>query len=128
MYEDVSRNFNKWVEQGYKIYIYSSGSVEAQKLLFANSLAGDLLSLISGHFDTNVGHKQESQSYSNIAEQLNLSSDKILFLTDIPKEGIAAEEAGMRVILLDRPLNPNEISPEIREKFEVQQNFDGIMF
>lgn len=68
-----------------KIYIYSSGSVQAQKLLFAQSVAGDMLPHIDGHFDTEVGAKQESASYVKIAEEVGCKPEEILFLTDIVK-------------------------------------------
>jgi methionine salvage enolase-phosphatase E1 len=43
VYDDVVPAFDRWKEQGCKIYIYSSGSVPAQKLLFEFSVKGDLL-------------------------------------------------------------------------------------
>jgi enolase-phosphatase E1 len=128
VYPDVQKNFQKWISQDCKIYIYSSGSVEAQKLLFANSEHGNLLKLISGHFDTNVGHKQESQSYENILKEINVEGASVLFLSDIPKEVIAAEEAGMKVVILDRPNNPTDLDDDIRKRFKVVQTFDEIEF
>lgn len=126
LYEDVPRNFKKWVDDGRKIFIYSSGSVEAQKLLFANSEHGNMLEFISGHFDTNVGHKQESQSYKNIVDELKGPAGNILFLSDIPNEVSAAEEAGMKVVILDRPNNPTELNSEIRKRFKIVNTFDEI--
>lgn len=67
------------------MYIYSSGSVQAQKLLFGQSAAGDLLSHIEGHFDTAVGAKQEAASYTAIVEKIGCKPEEILFLTDIVK-------------------------------------------
>lgn len=87
---------------------------------------GDLLKLISGHFDTNVGHKQESQSYKNISQEINVKAEDILFLSDIPNEVIAAEEAGMRVVILDRPKNPFELTEDIRKRFTIAKTFDEI--
>eukprot|EP00730_Choanoeca_flexa_P016252 TRINITY_DN7642_c0_g1_i4.p1 TRINITY_DN7642_c0_g1~~TRINITY_DN7642_c0_g1_i4.p1 ORF type:complete len:115 (+),score=14.82 TRINITY_DN7642_c0_g1_i4:262-606(+) len=43
VYEDVVPAFKRLVDAGAKIYIYSSGSIQAQKLLFGYSEAGDLL-------------------------------------------------------------------------------------
>jgi enolase-phosphatase E1 len=126
VYDDVPRKFKEWKNRGYKLYIYSSGSVEAQKLLFGNSEYGNLLDLLSGHFDTNVGHKQESQSYMTIAKEINVEPKKILFFSDIPGEVVAAEKAGMRVVILDRPNNPTELGGEIREKFKVAKTFDDV--
>nr|KAF6386612.1 enolase-phosphatase 1 [Myotis myotis] len=62
-FEDVVPAVRKWREAGMKVYIYSSGSVEAQKLLFGYSTEGDILELVDGHFDTKIGHKVESESY-----------------------------------------------------------------
>lgn len=123
----MPRNFEAWLQQGHKIYIYSSGSTEAQKLLFKNSLYGDLLKFISGHFDTNVGHKQDSQSYKNIVQEIDVNAGDILFLSDIPNEVVAAEEAGMRVIILDRPNNPTELTDDIKRRFTIVKTFDEIV-
>jgi len=46
VYEDVPKAFERWKNDGKKIYIYSSGSVEAQILLFTYSEAGDLTKVI----------------------------------------------------------------------------------
>ncbi|MEE6460162.1 hypothetical protein FKM82_000872 [Ascaphus truei] len=105
VYEDVVLALRKWREAGIKLYIYSSGSVEAQKLLFAYSMEGDLLELFDGHFDTTIGHKVESESYRNIAKSIGCSTDSILFLTDLTKEAKAAEEAGVHVAVVERPGN-----------------------
>ncbi|RVE47491.1 hypothetical protein evm_007902 [Chilo suppressalis] len=86
VYDDVLPALEQWrATEGQKIYIYSSGSVDAQKLLFGQSLAGDLLPHIDGHFDTAVGAKQEAVSYVKIAEKIGCQPAEILFLTDILK-------------------------------------------
>lgn len=43
IFEDVVPAIRKWREAGMKVYIYSSGSIEAQKLLFGYSTEGDIL-------------------------------------------------------------------------------------
>lgn len=126
LYEDVPRNFLKWIEEGRKLFIYSSGSIEAQKLLFGNSEYGDMSNLITGHFDTNVGHKQESQSYMKIAKEINIESNKILFLSDIPGEVKAAQKVGMNVILIDRPNNPTDLEENVKREIKIVKNFDEI--
>ncbi|XP_019339471.1 enolase-phosphatase E1 isoform X1 [Alligator mississippiensis] len=83
VFEDVVPAIRKWREAGMKVYIYSSGSVEAQKLLFGYSTEGDILELFDGHFDTKIGHKVESESYKRIAASIGCSTDNILFLTDV---------------------------------------------
>lgn len=86
VYDDVAAALEQWRStEGQKVYIYSSGSVQAQKLLFGQSLAGDLLPRIDGHFDTAVGAKQEAASYTTIVEKLDAKPEEIFFLTDIVK-------------------------------------------
>ncbi|KAG4065037.1 hypothetical protein HA402_006783 [Bradysia odoriphaga] len=55
LYPEVAEQLAAWQQQGLKLYVYSSGSVEAQKLLFGYSDAGDLQPLFSGYFDTHIG-------------------------------------------------------------------------
>lgn len=98
----------------------------SSETFFANSKHGNLLNYISGHFDTNVGHKQESQSYKNIVQAMKANAEDILFLSDIPNEVIAAEEAGMKVVILDRPNNPTELTESIKERFTIAKTFDEI--
>lgn len=102
VYADVAPNLGKWVEQGIALYVYSSGSVPAQKLLFGYSDAGDLTKYFKGYFDTRTGHKREVQSYQAIVTELNLPADSILFLSDIVEELDAASQAGMQTLQLVR--------------------------
>lgn len=85
-----------------------------------------MLKYISGYFDTHVGHKQEPQSYKNIIAQIYIAPENILFLSDIPNEVIAAEEAGMKTIIIDRPNNPTELTDDIRKRFKIAKTFDEI--
>ncbi len=110
VYSDAVQNLRAWYEQGVKLYIYSSGSVYAQKLLFGYSDAGDLTSLFSGYFDTNIGHKREAQSYRNIVDTIGLPAKDILFLSDIREELDAARQAGLKTCCLVRENQPiNEL-------------------
>jgi enolase-phosphatase E1 len=85
VYADTVQAFRAWQAAGQRISIYSSGSVEAQKLLFGHSEAGDLLPFIEAHFDTAVGPKSESASYTKIAAALGAASPAdITFCTDMP--------------------------------------------
>jgi enolase-phosphatase E1 len=96
VYPDVPKNFQKWNDQNLKISIYSSGSVEAQRLLFRYSEAGDLTPYISEYFDTRVGTKRNSESYSNIAKFSEIDASRILFLSDVEEELNAAREVQMQ--------------------------------
>ena len=103
VYPDAADALRLWHADGMALYVYSSGSVAAQKLLFAHSEAGDLSGLFSGNFDTAVGGKREVGSYLRIAHELGLPPGDILFLSDVVEELDAARLAGMRTLLLDRP-------------------------
>jgi len=83
LYRDAKTNLEKWKSEGLKLYVYSSGSVYAQKLLFGNTEFGDLTGLFSGYFDTTTGQKKDAESYTKIAEKINLPPEEILFLSDI---------------------------------------------
>jgi enolase-phosphatase E1 len=96
MYDDAVENLKKWHAQGIKLYVYSSGSVYAQKLLFGHTDHGDLTPLFDGYFDTHIGHKREVESYRHIVQTLDLPADEILFLSDIKEELDAALAAGMQ--------------------------------
>jgi enolase-phosphatase E1 len=95
--------FQEWKDMGLTLAVYSSGSVQAQKLIFGYSEEGDLTPYFSYFFDTKMGGKKEVRSYENIAGEMGLQSDEILFLSDVPEELKAAREAGFEVIQLVRP-------------------------
>ncbi|CAI5958866.1 unnamed protein product [Closterium sp. NIES-64] len=105
-FSDVLTALTQWQAAGCKIYIYSSGSREAQHLIFGYSNVGDLRRFISGFFDTTTGHKREARSYSEIALTLGAHSPSdITFCTDILEEAQAAKQAGLQAVLLSRPGN-----------------------
>lgn len=99
VYDDVPRAFARWKRQGRRIAIFSSGSVLAQKLLFAHSTAGDLAPFIEAYFDTTTGPKREAESYRRIAAALGLEADRVLFVSDVAEELEAAAQAGMATAL-----------------------------
>ncbi|HEV7682478.1 MAG TPA: acireductone synthase [Pyrinomonadaceae bacterium] len=110
VYPDVPPAFGRWREQGRLIYIYSSGSVLAQKLLFAHTTNGDLSESISGYFDTTTGAKQAAASYQSIAENICRAASEVLFMSDVTGELDAARSAGMQTILCVRPGNAEALS------------------
>lgn len=103
VYPEVAENLRRWHALGINLYVYSSGSVAAQKLLYRFSDAGDLTPLFAGYFDTEIGGKREAASYRRIAEAIALPAEQILFLSDITEELDAARAAGMRTTQLARP-------------------------
>lgn len=102
IYPDVAPALHRWYLLGYPLYVYSSGSVPAQKLFFGHSDGGDLTTLFSGWFDTEIGGKREAQSYRNIAQAVGHEPDGILFLSDVVEELDAARDAGLQTRLIDR--------------------------
>lgn len=108
VYEDVPPAFERWRKQGKAIYIYSSGSVLAQKVLFGNTEAGDLTHSISGYFDTEIGAKKESESYRRIAEGLAVQPLSLMFVSDVVDELDAAATVGFQTVLCVRPGNPQQ--------------------
>jgi enolase-phosphatase E1 len=106
VYPDVGPAFARWRSQGRRIAIFSSGSVLAQKLLFAHSQAGDLSVYLDAYFDTTTGPKHEAASYQKIAAALALVPPEILFVSDLAAELDAAAAARMRTALSLRPGTP----------------------
>lgn len=65
---------------------------------------GDLSPLLSGYFDTTTaGSKLEAASYTRILAETG--SKEALFISDNVLELYAARQAGMQVMLADRPGN-----------------------
>ncbi|MBK1986549.1 acireductone synthase [Sphaerospermopsis aphanizomenoides BCCUSP55] len=102
LYPDAFEYLQNWYAVGLRLAIYSSGSIAAQKLLFKNTVMGDLTPLFSMYFDTTTGNKTESQSYLTIADKLLVLPQEILFLSDSSKELAAAKSANFNVCGLNR--------------------------
>jgi len=103
VYPDVAPALQRWQERGIALYVYSSGSVEAQKLFFGFCDAGNLTPYFAGYFDTETGPKREQRSYAKIAQSIGVPAHEILFLSDIVEELDAARAAGFRTTLVARP-------------------------
>lgn len=102
IYPDAAEALRRWHGQGLRLFVYSSGSVEAQQLIFGFSEAGDLRPLFEGWFDLGTGSKLEATSYTRIAQSIGERPDAILFLSDNPLEIEAAAAAGLATRLIDR--------------------------
>ncbi|KAL6890563.1 hypothetical protein ACP4OV_008818 [Aristida adscensionis] len=106
VFEDVPPALQKWHANGIKTYIYSSGSREAQRLIFGNTTYGDLRKYLCGFFDTTVGTKREARSYYEIWQSVGVDRpSQILFLTDVYQEATAAKAAGLEALISIRPGN-----------------------
>jgi enolase-phosphatase E1 len=123
VFADVAPALKRWHASGLSISIFSSGSVLAQKLLFAHTEAGDLTRFINSYFDTNVGKKGDPDSYRRIATSLGLQPNEVLFISDVVAELDAAREAGMQPLLSVRPGNPTQ---DNLGRHEVIHTFDDL--
>jgi enolase-phosphatase E1 len=101
VYSDVPAAFSRWSPQRI-ICIFSSGSVLAQRLLFAHSCFGDLTSFIRDYFDTTTGAKRDPVSYRKIAASLALRPSEIIFISDVVEELDAARQVEMETALCVR--------------------------
>ncbi len=115
VYPDVADAFVRWKNEEKMIAIYSSGSVLAQQMIFKYSDLGDLTRYIDKYFDTTTGHKRDPESYAKIADELEVSSIEILFVSDIPGELDAAAQSGYQTALSIRPGNA-AIEPDTGHK------------
>ncbi|HQT63637.1 MAG: acireductone synthase [Acidocella sp. 20-57-95] len=103
IYPDIAPALRRWSKAGLRLFVYSSGSVDAQKLLFGHSTEGDLTPLFQGFFDTFVGPKRAAKSYTDICRGANISAHEFLFLSDVEAELDAAAASGLRTCQLVRP-------------------------
>lgn len=120
VYADAVEQLRRWHAAGIGLYVYSSGSVYAQKLLFGHTEYGDLTPLFSGYFDTRVGAKTEAASYRDIQRRIGLPAGEILFLSDIAAELDAARSVGMQTTQLVRDATVT------RSDHPVARDFGGI--
>lgn len=107
LYQDAIDNLKAWKAKGIALYVYSSGSVLAQKLLFGHTDSGDLTPLFSSYFDTAIGGKKEVDSYRKIADEIGYPTHNILFLSDIKEELDAAKAVGYKTAWLTRDHEPD---------------------
>jgi len=105
VFDDVPSSLANWSTSGIDIRIYSSGSIDAQKLFFRHTVAGDLTAHLRGHYDTTTGPKREQESYLKISNDIGVKPEHILFLSDIGAELDAARAVGMATGATMRPGN-----------------------
>jgi enolase-phosphatase E1 len=121
VYPDAVVGLRRWHAAGLRLYVYSSGSEEAQRLLFGHSDHGDLTGLFSGYFDTRIGAKRAADSYRHIAAAIAIAPERILFLSDIEAELDAARTAGLATCLLARGGETTSEHPLARDFHHIPQ-------
>lgn len=128
VYADAFQQLQRWHAAGIPLYVYSSGSIQAQKLFFGFSEHGDMTPLFSDYFDTTSGAKQEMTSYQRIAQVLQYSPADMLFLSDIVAELDAAQAAGMQTCWLVREQDTSASAADIAAaRHPVAKNFSDIV-
>lgn len=122
LFADVPLALARWQTAGKAIYIFSSGSIQAQRLIFQYSEAGDLTAYINGYFDTTTGPKRELESYQKIVSSIGVPPEQILFISDVVAELRAAQAADLQTLFSSRPGNHSNRA----EGFTRIDNFDGV--
>lgn len=122
LYPDSLAALRRFHAAGIALYVYSSGSIAAQRLFFGYSIAGDLIPLFSGFFDTSIGSKREPESYARIAHEVRVEPSRIIFFSDNTHELEAARSARMQTLQLARP----EDGTAAGDAHPVVTSFDGV--
>jgi enolase-phosphatase E1 len=102
VYDDAYEQLRTWRNRGLHLYVFSSGSVKAQQLLFGHTDKGDLRPLFDGYFDTTIGAKRDPAAYRRITENIGIAPAEVLFLSDVKEELDAARATGMKTYWLVR--------------------------
>ena len=105
VFPDVPPALERWRAAGLNLAIYSSGSVQAQHLLFGTTTFGDLTPRFAHFFDTAVGPKRARESYQRLVREMKHAPNQLLFVSDVPEELGAARAAGIQTLLCIRPGN-----------------------
>src|SRR4029453_789443 len=131
VFADVTPALVRWKEAGNKIAIFSSGSVLAQKLLFAHTNERDLTKFFGHYFDTTILEASENQaaklkpeSYLRIASKMGFPPSEILFISDVTTELDAADTAGIKTLLVVRPAN---LPQPDKQEHEIIHSFDKVV-
>jgi enolase-phosphatase E1 len=122
VFPDVPEAMRRWHRRDINISIFSSGSILAQKLLFAHTSWGDLTRHVSNYFDTTTGSKTSMGSYRQIQDRLGLAPSEIVFISDVTAELDVATSAGLQALLCERPGN----RPQPANLYPAIQSFDQL--
>jgi enolase-phosphatase E1 len=124
IYRDAVSALRRWRASRLAVAIFSSGSAQAQQLLFAHTAHGDLTPHFTRFFDTTVGAKTAPDSYRRIAAALRYSIVRLLFVSDAPKEVDAALAAGSLALLCARD---GSVEPTRGTIVDIIRSFDEIV-
>lgn len=108
LFEEAHECIHRWKQKRLILAVYSSGSVEAQKLLYQHTQTGNLVGLFSHWFDTHTGPKKSQESYELIAKKMGTDAKNVIFISDNAEECDAAKIAGMHTLFSLRANNPDQ--------------------
>jgi enolase-phosphatase E1 len=117
LYPDVADCLKAWKSAGLRLFVYSSSSEEAQRLLLSHAPSGDLTPLFEGFFDATTGQKIEPGSYAVVGERVGLPGASILVLSDNEEELDAAKSSGLATTRIAREARADSrhpVSPDLR--------------
>ncbi|HEY8260220.1 MAG TPA: acireductone synthase [Methylosinus sp.] len=116
LYADAVDRLKSWAASGVRLFVYSSSSQAAQKLLLGRCASEDPTGLFEDFFDTTLGQKIEPGSYRDICERLGLPAESILVLSENEEELDAARTAGLATIRIARDgsvESSHEVGPDL---------------
>ena len=108
LFHETTESLRRWHNRKLSLSVYSSGSIQAQKLLYRHTPDGNLEHLFDHWFDTHTGNKKEADSYRNIVTKINAASSNILYISDNTDECDAAQASGMNTLFSLRDGNPDQ--------------------
>lgn len=114
-----------WSAKELKVYLFSAGTVDTQKLLFGYSAKGDLQELVKGYFDLTVGGKMEKEAYTKIVEEMDLKPEEVIFFTGVTAEATAAADAGLKTCIVVR--EDIVLTDEEKKKFNTISSFTELL-
>lgn len=129
VFPDVPGALDSWTRDGVRVCTLSTMISLGQQMLFTCSNSGNLDELIHGYLctkDIEYG-KTSSKCYEKICERLACLPRDVLFFTDIGKEAVAAQLAGCRSLLIERPGNV-KLQREFRDRYDVVSSFSHLSF
>ena len=130
IYEDAYAALTAWHQAGVPLAVYSSGSIAAQHLFFGYSTQGDCDTCFSIGLILRLVLRLKLLAIGPLPNSWLLLQVKDSFLTDVPAEALAAQQAGWQVAQLDRPdcypggnISPTASWPRLAEFSQLEPYF-----
>ena len=122
LYKDALQGVNRWREQGVSLFAYSSAQVQSEQLLLCHESGSEICNLFAGFFDMEEGEGTLIGSYDKIAARIEVRPDEVLFISNNVEAALAAYNADMNAIVIDR-----ERSLSTEHGLQVESSFNSIV-